>query len=79
METRPIGVPCDLQPFEQVAGADHRLHPVLELGDDQRVQLLHQLDPAAGLAEPAFDQLPAMAAEVPTSSTLVRPAVNSWP
>ena len=29
--------------MEQLAGADHRLHPVLELGDDQRVQLLDQL------------------------------------
>ena len=37
---------------EQLAGADHRLDPVLELGDDQRVQLLDQLRRAARLAQP---------------------------
>ena len=36
---------------QQLARADHRLHPVLELGDDQRVQLLDQLRGAARLAE----------------------------
>ena len=37
--------------MQQLAGADHRLHPVLELGDDQLVQLLDQLRGAAGLAQ----------------------------
>ena len=33
------------------ARPDHRLDPVLELGDDQLVQLLDQLGGAAGLAQ----------------------------
>ena len=39
------------QRVQQLAGADHRLHPVLELGDDQLVQLLDQLRRATRLAE----------------------------
>ena len=45
-DRRPLG----LQPFEQVAGADHRLHPVLELGDDQLVRAPPSARPAALLA-----------------------------
>ena len=39
------------QLVQQLARADHRLHPVLQLGDDQLVQLLDQLGGAARLAE----------------------------
>ena len=42
------------QLLEQLAGAEHRLDPVLELGDDQRVQLLDQLLGPARRLEPAF-------------------------
>ena len=41
--------------MQQLAGADHRLHPVLELGDDQLVQLLDQLRAAAGLRQPPLE------------------------
>ena len=44
-----------LERVQQLAGADHRLHPVLELGDDQLVQLLDQLGGAARLAEAALE------------------------
>ena len=54
LETSPIGVPRSRSAAQQLARADHRLHPVLELGDDQRVQLLDQLRRAARLAEPPF-------------------------
>ena len=44
-------MPRSLQRVQQLAGADHRLHPVLELGDDQLVQLLDQLRRPARLAQ----------------------------
>ena len=48
-------MPRSPQAREQLAGADHRLHPVLELGDDELVQLLDQLRRAARLAEPPLE------------------------
>ena len=55
METSPSGVPRSLQLVQQLARADHRLHPVLELGDDQLVQLLDQRRGATGLTEAPFE------------------------
>src|SRR5215218_983483 len=56
---RRVGDQADRRPplaqaLEQLAGADHRLHAVLELGDDQRVQLLDQPRRPAGLPQPLF-------------------------
>ena len=36
-ETRPIGVPRSLNELKQLPRPDHRLHPVLQLGDYQLV------------------------------------------
>ena len=55
LETRPIGVPRCFEQVQQLPRPDHRLHPVLELGDDQRVQLLDQLRGPAGLAQSPFE------------------------
>ena len=44
-------MPRSLQPVQQLRRPQHRLDPVLELGDDQLVQLLDQLGGAAGLAQ----------------------------
>ena len=48
-------MPRAAQRPQQLARADHRLHPVLELGDDQLVQLLDQLRRPARLAEALFE------------------------
>jgi hypothetical protein len=47
--------PALLEAVQQLARADHRLHPVLELGDDQFVELVDQRVRSTGLPELPFE------------------------